>query len=183
MATAARRQHVYGARAVGHGDGTERAAVQRAADGEHEYGAGGYVAGEAHEEGREARHEHFLARETVHHVAAERAHDECRHGVAAQHYAYNVLSRAERLAEVQRQQRREQVEGEVEQEVGGHDLHVLLVPKYFLVGLCRHCSIALFRTAKLQPFCVVGKQYGAKCATLCLRMCLIVYCSRLAWAL
>ena len=122
-------QHVDGAGAVGHRHRAEGRAVERAANGEHENGASCDVASEAHEESRETQHEHLLAREAVDDVTAKGTHDERSHGVAAQHDAYHVFSGPKLLAEIQRQQRGEEIECKIKQEVGRHHLDVVGVPK------------------------------------------------------
>ena len=102
--------------------------MERSADGKHENCACCDVACKAHKESGETHHEHLLACKAVDHIAAERTHQKSCHGVAAQHNAYRVFGCAKLLAEIQWQQRREQVEGEIEQKVGGHHLYVVGVP-------------------------------------------------------
>ena len=124
-------QHVDGYGGVGHGDGAEGSAVQRAHDGEQQEAGGGQVSGKEDGEGGVGHEEHRLAREGVDQIAAEGAEQECGEGVAREHQPDGVLRGAEGLVEIEGQQGGEQVEGEEERKVGGHHLAVVGVPEWF----------------------------------------------------
>ena len=130
------RQHVDGAGAVGYGDGSEGSAMQCSANGKHEDCACCYVSGKEDGKARKAQHEHFLARETVYHIAAKWAHDKGCHGVAAQYDAYGVFGGSKSFAQIEGQERGEEIEGEVQQKVCCHHLDVIGIPEFLFAVHC-----------------------------------------------
>ena len=97
------------------------------------------VAGKEDGEGGKTNHQHRLAGEGVDEIAAEGAEQQCRNGIARQHETYHVLRGTKMLAQIERQQWCEYVEGEEEGEIGHHHLAVVAVPES-LVGhgaICR----------------------------------------------
>ena len=141
---AAGRQDINGAGTVGNGYGAKRSAMQGSADGKHQDGAGSNVSCKEDGEGCQADHQYFLSRESVYHIAAEGADDEGCHSISAQYNADYILRCPEGLTQIEREQRGEKIEGEVEQEIGRHHLHIVSIPK-FLFHLLLH-SCFLFRT-------------------------------------
>ena len=103
--------------------------MQRAHDGEHEQGRGCQIAGKEDGKGSEGYHEHRFAGKRVDHIAAERTYQQGCDGVARQYQSDDILSGAEVLAEVERQQRREHVEGEKQRKVGRHHLAIIPIPE------------------------------------------------------
>ena len=93
-------EDVYGAGAVGDGDGSEGGTMEGATYGKHEDGAGCDVAGEENGEGAETDHQDCLAGEAVDDVTTEGTDDEGGYGVAAQHDAYRVFGGTECVAEI-----------------------------------------------------------------------------------
>ena len=136
---ASRRGHdVNGHRGIGHRQRAEGGTVQRPHDREQQERRSAQVATEEDEEQREAHHQHTLARERVDQEAAERARQQSRQRVAAQHQAHHVLCRLETLHQIERQQRRQQVEGEEQREVRRHHPTIVPVPQAFARRHRRH---------------------------------------------
>ena len=147
LGAAARGQHIDGYGAVGHGNGAEGCAMQGAHNGEEQQCASHQIACKEDEKQEKAHHEHLLARETVHHIAAEGAHEHGGDRVARKHQSNHILGGAKAFAQVERQQRGEQIEGEKQQEIGCHHLDEITVPQYvfrFACG-CVHGVVAFFR--------------------------------------
>ena len=132
LVSSRRGQHVDGHGAVGHGCRAEGCAVDCADDGEKQQRGGQQIGAEAEEVEKQAQEQHFLAWKTVGKVAAEGSHHESRERVARQYESNHALRGAEILAQVERQQRREQIKGERQREVGCHHSPVVGVPESFL---------------------------------------------------
>ena len=100
-------------------------------DGKHQQRAGPNVSRKADEEYKEAQHQHFLAIEAVDYESAERPDEKRCHDIARQHKSYHVLIGGKLCIKIYGQQRSEYVEGKKEQEIAGHHLQVIGVPKPF----------------------------------------------------
>ena len=124
------RKNVDGAGAVGNRYGSERTSVQGSADGKHQDGAGCNIAGKEDGEGRETDHQNLLARKAVNHISAERTNDEGGNRIAAQHNSNHIFRGSKIFAQIEREQRCEQIEGEIQQKVGSHHLDVVCIPKF-----------------------------------------------------
>ena len=127
-----RRQHIDGHRGIGNGQRSEGGTVQCPHDGEEQQRRGSQITAEKEEEEEETHHQHPLAGEAVHQIAAERARQQGRQRVAAQHESHHILRGIKALHEIQRQQGCQQIEGEEQSEIRPHHATVVAVPKSFL---------------------------------------------------
>ena len=100
-------------------------------DGEQKQGGGEDVAGKQDGEAGEAHHKHLLSWKGIDEVSAEGSEEHGHDGVARQHSPYHILGCPEMFAEVDGQERCEEVEGEKEREICYHHLAIVLIPKSF----------------------------------------------------
>lgn len=103
--------------------------MERPDDGEEQQRASQQIAAEADEVEQQAHHQHPLPGEAVYDEPTEGPHQQRRQRIARQHQADHVLRRAECLAQIQRQQRCQQIKGERHREVRRHHLPVVAVPE------------------------------------------------------
>ena len=75
----------------------------------------------------------YPAKKTVYHIAAKWAHDKGCHGVAAQYDAYGVFGGSKSFAQIEGQERGEEIEGEVQQKVCCHHLDIIGIPEFLLL--------------------------------------------------
>ena len=130
--TPAGGQHVDGNGRVGHSEGTKGTTMQRADDGKQQERGGRQITSEEDGEGRVADQQHGLSWKGIDNKAAERAEQQRRQRIARQHQADDVLCRTEVLAEIERQQRREDIEGKEQRKIRRHHLAIIRVPESFL---------------------------------------------------
>ena len=131
LVAARRWHHVDGYCRVGHGERTEGAAVQGTDNGEQQEGRCRQVAGKEDGKGREADHQHRLARKGVDEIAAEWPEQQGSDGIARQHQPDDVLSGSKCLIEIKGQQWRQQVESGEQRKVGCHHLAIVTIPQPF----------------------------------------------------
>lgn len=112
--------------------------MEGADDGEEQQRGRSQIAGEADEEEEETIHQHLLAVERIDDEAAERPDEKGRNHVARQHDADGVLIGLKPLRQIDRQQRREQVEREEQHEIAAHHFAILPVPQAFFVFVYFH---------------------------------------------
>ena len=131
-------EDIDGHRTAGHGRGAEGPSVERSDDGEEHQRSRDEVSGEEQREAEVADQQDLLAGEAVDDEAAERPHAQRRQGVAAQYDADHGLSGREGVAQVERQQRCQQIECKEQHEIGDPHLHVVAVPQNgsLLSGFC-----------------------------------------------
>ena len=142
-------QHVDGCRRVGHRQSPKGPAVERSDDHEQQQGGGRQVACEENGKCPEAHHQHRAAREGVDEITAEGAEQQGRHRIARQHQPDHVLRGTEVLAQIERQQGRQHVEGEEQRKVCRHHLTVVPVPQPVHTGdqICGKSKIYISLTA------------------------------------
>ena len=110
--------------------------MQGSADGKHQDGTGCYVSCKEDGKSRQTDHQHFLTGKSIHHISAEGTDDECRHRISAQNNAYHILRSPESFTQIEWEEWGEEIEGKVEQKVGGHHLDVIRIPKFFFHLFC-----------------------------------------------
>jgi hypothetical protein len=99
--------------------------------GKHQQRAGPNVSRKTDKERKEAQHQHFLAIEAVNNESAERPDEKRCHDITRQHKPYHVLVGLELRIKIYGQQRSKDIEGKKEQEIAGHHLQVIGIPKSF----------------------------------------------------
>ena len=110
--------------------------MQGANDAEEQQRSGRQISCKEDEKQEVAREQHLLAWERVDQKSTERACDERRHGVTAEHGTNHVLGRVEGVVQIEWQQRHQQVEGEEQQEVCRAYLDKISIPQF--VGFLGH---------------------------------------------
>ena len=132
LAPARRGEHVYGHGACRHGSRPERRPVQGPEQREHGHAARHDIAEEQQAEEEVADHKHDLARIVVHHIAAEQPYYQGHDRISRKRHTYGVVACAEGVAKVQRQQRHDQGEREIQQEISRPHLKVVGIPQSVL---------------------------------------------------
>lgn len=126
-----RGEHVDGHCAVSHCRGAEGSAVQRSDHSEEQQRTGQQIAAKADEIEQQTNHQHPFPWKTVHDETAEGPDEQGRQCIARQHQTYHVFCRTKGFAQIQRQQRRKQIEGKRHREVRSHHLPIVAVPQAF----------------------------------------------------
>ena len=124
-------QHVDSHRGVCHGKGTKGSAMKCPDNHEQQQCGCSQIAGKEDCKSAETDHQHRLSRKGVDDIAAEGTEQQGRDGIARQHEPYHVLRRPEVLAQIERQQRCQHVEGEKQREIRRHHLAIVSIPKSF----------------------------------------------------
>lgn len=107
-----RGEHVDGHRAVRHRRGAEGSTVQRSDHSEEQQRTGQQIAPKADEIEQQAHHQHPFPWKAVHDETAEGPDEQGRQRIARQHQTYHVFCRTKGFAQIQRQQRCQQIESE-----------------------------------------------------------------------
>ena len=142
-------QHVDGNGGIGHGARPERSAVESAHHGEERQSARQQIETVEYETQQHKENQHLLPVERIDDISAERPEQQRGHGIARQYQANDVFCRAEMLAQVDGEQRCEDVEGEEQRKVRYHHLDILFVPKSLFF---RWCHGVFFRRQKYNFF-------------------------------
>ena len=140
LASARRGEHVDGHGARGHRGRPERRSVEGPEYREHGQASGHDIAEEEQEKEETAHHEHGLARVIVHYISAEQPDDQSHQRIPGQGHAYCVVGRPESVAQIERKQRHDQGEREIQQKVSRPYLEIVAVPEFICHRL--HSSLA-----------------------------------------
>ena len=136
LIASAGRQDIDGTGTVGNCYRSEGSTMQGSADGKHQDGTGSYVSCKEDGKSRQTDHQHFFTGKSIHHISAEGTDDECRHRISTQHDADDILGRPKGLTQIEWEEWGEEIEGKVEQKVGGHHLDVIRIPKFLFHFFC-----------------------------------------------
>ena len=126
--TTRRRQYIYSHCGIGYRQRTKGPSVKCSHNGEQQQRGCCQITNKEQREESETDHQYHLARKGVDHESAERTKHQCRDGIAGENQSDNILGGTEMLAQIERQQGCQLVEGKEQCEVGCHHLAIVPIP-------------------------------------------------------
>ena len=103
--------------------------MQGAHDGEKQQRGSQQITREKHRIASEADQQHLLPRKAVCQIATEGSDQQRQERIARQCQPDDIFRRSEMLAQIERQERRKQVEREIQAEIGVHHFQVVSIPQ------------------------------------------------------